>query len=154
MEKEKYNFQFCPKLVIFSQDRKSVFLCKRKGEQDYDGTFSFIGGKMEAKDSGIVAGIVREKNEEVGENFKIKLYPNYSVNVFYVKKDGSRMVLPHYAAIYSGGNVQLSEEYSEYKWVAISELESFEPKIETIYDSVSKMQELLKISDEANFIEM
>jgi hypothetical protein len=36
-------FQYCPKFILFSKDWKSVFLAKRKGEMDYDGTFSFIG---------------------------------------------------------------------------------------------------------------
>jgi len=34
--KEKYNFQYCPKLVIFSADFKKVLLCKRKEGNDFD----------------------------------------------------------------------------------------------------------------------
>ena len=39
-----YNFQYCQKIVVLSKDKNKVLLCKRKGEADYDGTFSFIGG--------------------------------------------------------------------------------------------------------------
>ena len=140
---EKYNFQYCPKIVIVSSDLTKVFLCKRKGERDYDGVFSFIGGKMERTDASIIAGLSREKNEEVGSGFKIELYPTFSLNLLFQKKDGSPMILPHYLAIYKEGEVNLNaEEYSEYAWVEITNLEKFEPKIETIPEAV---RELLKL---------
>ena len=141
---DKYCFQNCPKIVVFSKDKSKVLLCKRKGEADYDGVFSFIGGKMETSDESILAGLKREKNEEVGSSFKIKIYPVYSVNFYFKKKDGSHMILPHYYAIYESGNIHLNEEYFEYKWVLINELNKFEPKIPTIPDIVEK---LLRISD-------
>ena len=40
-------FQYCQKLIILSADKSQVLLTKRKGEADYDGVYSFIGGKME-----------------------------------------------------------------------------------------------------------
>jgi hypothetical protein len=64
--------------------------------------FSFIGGKMETTDDGIIAGLKREKDEEVGENFKIKIFPNLSYNTFFRKKDGNAMILPHYLAVHIG----------------------------------------------------
>ena len=113
---EKYNFQYCQKIIILSKDRTKVLLCKRNGEADYDGVFSFIGGKMETTDESIVKGIEREKNEEVGKDFKINLYKKFSLNMLFRKKDGNAMVLPHYLAIYESGEVDLNkDEYSEYK---------------------------------------
>lgn len=84
--KEKYNFQYCQKIVIFSPDLKKVLLCKRKGENDYDGIYSFIGGKMESSDEDIVSAMEREKNEEIGEDFKVKLYHEFSNNLTFKKK--------------------------------------------------------------------
>jgi hypothetical protein len=43
-------FQYCQKLIILSADKTKVLLAKRKGEADYDGIYSFIGGKMETTD--------------------------------------------------------------------------------------------------------
>jgi ADP-ribose pyrophosphatase YjhB (NUDIX family) len=151
---EKYNFQFCPKIVVFSNDLKSVLLCKRKGENDYDGVFSFIGGKMEITDESILAGLVREKNEEVGKNFRINLCAKYSTNLFFIKKDGSRLILPHYYAIHRSGEIKLNEEYSEFKWVMIDELENFEPKIGNIPESVGDMCLLMRLQDENDFTEI
>lgn len=146
--KEKYNFQYCQKIVIFSSDLKKVLLCKRKGENDYDGTYSFIGGKMESSDEDLVSAMQREKNEEIGEDFKIKLYNEFSNNLTFKKKDGSYMILPHYFAKHVEGAVELNEEYSEYKWVRIEELEDFEPKIENIPESVNKLLKLGKIIED------
>ena len=59
-------FQYCQKLVVLSTDKQSVLLAQRKGEADYDGVFSFIGGKLETTDESLLAGMRREKNEEIG----------------------------------------------------------------------------------------
>lgn len=126
------SFQYCPKLVVFSKDLSSVLLCRRKGEADYDGVFSLIGGKMEHKDTSIVEALAREKSEEVGPDFRVNVLPHYSVDVLFVKKDGSHMILPHYYAVHVSGAIVLNEEYSEFAWVAFESLGTFEPKISNI----------------------
>lgn len=146
--KEKYNFQYCQKIVIFSSDLKRVLLCKRKGENDYDGVYSFVGGKMESSDEDILSAMQREKNEEVGEDFKVQLYHEFSNNLTFKKKDGSNMILPHYFAKHLEGEVKLNDEYSEYKWVRIEDLEEFEPKIKNIPESVNKLLKLGKIIED------
>ena len=151
---EKYNFQYCQKIVVYSKDESSVLLCKRKGEADFDGTFSFIGGKLETTDKDIVDGLKREKDEELGENFKIRIFPAFSTNVFFVKKDGSSMILPHYYAIHESGTIQLNEEYSEFKWVPLKDVATFEPKIFTIPEILDKFIILKDIIHNTKSIEI
>ncbi|MBH41397.1 MAG: hypothetical protein CL685_01650 [Candidatus Magasanikbacteria bacterium] len=148
---QQYNFQYCQKLVIYSKDESSVLLCKRKDEADFDGAFSFIGGKMENTDSGIIDGLQREKDEEVGKDFNIKVFPFFTTNIFFVKKDGSAMILPHFYAIHTAGDVVLNEEYSEYAWVSLEDVDNFEPKINTISDVLHKMTILKKVIKETPF---
>lgn len=126
------NFQYCQKLVILSADRSRVLLAKRKDEADYNGVFSFIGGKMETSDESLVAGMKREKDEEIGSAATVKVLPYESYNVFFRKKDGSSMILPHIAGYFVEGNIVLNEEYGEYEWVPLEELAQFEPKIGNI----------------------
>lgn len=149
---EKYNFQYCQKIVVYSKRGTEILLCKRRDEVDYDGIYSFIGGKMETSDESIVDGLKREKDEEVGSDFKVRIYPTYSTNAFFVKKDGSRMILPHYYAVHETGDINLSEEYSEYKWVPLAEVNSFEPKIQNIPDILQKLGALKKIQNEADSV--
>ena len=148
---QQYNFQYCQKLVIYSKDESSVLLCKRKDEADFDGAFSFIGGKMENTDSGIIDGLQREKDEEVGKDFNIKVFPFFTTNIFFVKKDGSAMILPHFYAIHTAGDIVLNEEYSEYVWVPLEDVDNFEPKINTISDVLHKMTILKKVIKETPF---
>jgi 8-oxo-dGTP pyrophosphatase MutT (NUDIX family) len=125
-------FQYCQKLVILSDDLKSVLLAKRKGEADYDGTYTFVGGKMETTDESLLAGLKREKDEEIGAGTVIKVLPDETRNLLFRKKDGNSMVIPHIAAIYVSGEIAVNEEYSDYQWVPLSELQAFEPKIPNI----------------------
>lgn len=132
MADPKYNFLYCQKIVLFSENFTQVLLAKRQGEQDYDGVFTFVGGKMEASDESIVRGMQREKDEEIGAHAQIRLYADSSYNILFRKADGSNMILPHYVASFVGGEIALSDEYEVYKWVAVDELDAFEPKIENI----------------------
>ena len=150
---EKYHFQYCQKIIIISQDKTKTLLCKRKGEADYDGIFSFVGGKMETTDESLIDGLRREKIEEIGNDFKIKLLQTFSLNKLYRKKDGNTLILPHYLAIYQIGEVHLNtDEYSEYKWVEIKELEKFEPKVPNIPEVLEELLRLEKIATEEDFI--
>ena len=125
-------FQYCPKLAVFSSDGESILLCCRKGEQDYDGAFSLIGGKMEHGDKDIPAALRREKAEEVGEQFRVRVLPYFSIDTYVSKRDGSKMVLPHFYAEHLSGDVVLNEEYSDFQWVPLRSLDAFEPKISNI----------------------
>jgi 8-oxo-dGTP pyrophosphatase MutT (NUDIX family) len=126
-------FQYIQKLVVLSADHQSVLVAKRKGEADYDGTFSFIGGKMETTDESLVAGMKREKDEEIGPTATIKVLPYESYNVLFRKQSGQMTVCPHIPAVFVSGEIKINpEEYSEYRWVPLSELDALEPKIQNI----------------------
>ena len=126
-------FQYCQKLIIISAEMDRVLLAKRKGEADYDDTYSFIGGKMETTDRSLLAGMKREKDEEIGSSTVVKVFPNESYNLLFHKQDGNSMVLPHIAGIFVSGHITLNEnEYSDYLWAPITELEALEPKIANI----------------------
>lgn len=148
----KYNFQYCQKIVVFSEDNSKVLLARRKGEADFDSVYSFIGGKMENTDGGIVEGMLREKNEEVGSDFKIRLYPIFNTSNFFVKKDGNAMILPHYYAQYVSGEVSLNEEYSDFRWVHVEELGKFEPKIPNIAEMVNRLLRLVPLMKDEEFV--
>jgi ADP-ribose pyrophosphatase YjhB (NUDIX family) len=151
---EQYLFQFCQKVVVFSADKQSVLFARRKGEADFDEYWSFIGGKMETTDGDIVEAIRREKDEEVGADFRMRVAPMFSCyNVHYQKKSGVHMILPHYVAVHEGGNVVLnSDEYSDYKWVTFDELADLGPKVDNTPDVVKNAQRLLAVLGEDDFV--
>ena len=149
---DQYSFQYCQKLVIFSRDKTKVLLGKRKGEADYDGVFSFFGGKMEVTDASFLAGLKREKNEELGAEFRIQVYPLFTYNLPYTKRDGRKMVLPHYYAVHVSGEPHINEEYEEVRWVSLDDLDSFESKVETIPATVREISKLEKIIKKGDMI--
>lgn len=145
-------FQYCQKIVLFNESRTAILLARRKGEADYDGVYSLIGGKMETTDGGFLQGLTREKNEEIGPEARVAVYPQATHNIYFVKKDCSAMVLPHYYAEYRGGEINLNEEYSDYKWVNLDKLAQFEPKIETIEPIVGWALKLQKIIEPRDLV--
>ncbi len=136
-------FQYCQKLVVFNKDYSKVLLAKRKGEADYDGVYSFIGGKMETTDTDLRAGIKREVTEEIGTDVQIEVLLDFSFNEFYRKKSGDSMVLPHHIARYLGGEIKLSDEYSDFAWVNVDDIDKFEPKIDTVASIVQKSKKVI-----------
>ena len=148
----KYNFQYCQKIVVFSRDLNSILLCKRRNEDDYNEIYTFIGGKMETSDKDIISAIQREKDEEVGEDFKVELYSKFSSNVNYKKNNGDFMILPHYYARHINGDVKLNDEYSDYKWIDINDLDTFEPKVNNIPKTVKALLKLKTIMKDKDLI--
>lgn len=134
--KDTTHFQYCQKLVVINPETDSVLLARRKGEADYDGVYSLIGGKMETTDDSILDAMRREKDEEIGKSTVILVAEDVSYNSLYRKKDGNAMVLPHFYAEYDGGEIEINEEYSDYLWLPTDELPDFEPMIDTIPDAV------------------
>lgn len=151
---QKYAFANCQKIVLFRDNNSEVLLAKRIGEADYDGIYSFVGGKMEVTDDSLLEGLRREKNEEIGENIKIKIWPLVNIMGYFVKKDGTRMVLPHYYARCESGEVKLNEEYSDFKWVRVEELASFEPKIPSVELKVKNLLRLADLIKEEELVEI
>ncbi len=149
MTDAKYLFQYCQKIVLFNDALDSILLAKRKRESDFDGVFSFIGGKMEVTDGSILAGLRRERDEEVGSACKIDVLLTCTNNTYFEKMDGSHMILPHYPAIYRGGEIIINDEYSEYRWVPLAELKKFEPKIPNIYEMTLWAKKTLEHTDSA-----
>jgi NADH pyrophosphatase NudC (nudix superfamily) len=140
---DEHSFQYCPKLVIFSKDMKSVLLARRKGENDYDGVYSFVGGKLQRSDESIEAGIKREKDEEIGDGCRIALYTDFSTTVRFLKNDGNVMIVPHFLGIHENGDITLNpEEYDAHQWVPIEALAVFEPKIPNIPAMVTRLNDL------------
>lgn len=139
-------FQYCQKLVIFSRDMDKVLLAKRKGEADFDGVYSFIGGKMETTDTSILEGMYREKCEEIGENNIISIYLDLVHHELFIKKSGDVMILPHYICIFEEGEIELNEEYSNYEWFdvgSINEVENVIPTVVTIVEKFLNFKDIL-----------
>ena len=104
---------------------------------------------MEVTDGSILAGLRRERDEEVGSACKMRILLTCTNSTYFVKHDGSHMILPHYPAIYRGGEIIINDEYSEYMWVPLAKLKTFEPKIPNIYEMTLWAKKTLEHTDSA-----
>lgn len=131
-------------------------MARRANEADHDNTFSLIGGKTETTDGDLVAGLKREKDEEIGPSARVKVCWRMSCyQVWFQRADGRCMVLPHHVAIFAGGDIQLNpEEYTEYRWVPAADLHTFQPLIPNIPEVVRQAQRLLPILTTDDFEEI
>ncbi|MEM7705744.1 MAG: NUDIX hydrolase [Pseudomonadota bacterium] len=114
----------CPKLCLLNPASKEFLLCKRKGEADFDRTYSFPGGKTELSDESIEAGIQRELAEELGSVFAYELSSQLCFLVEYVRSDSKHMTLPHFFGVASKEqHIDLNaEEYNDYAWTRIEDM--------------------------------
>lgn len=148
-------FHYCPKQLIFSEDKKSVLMARRAGEADYDGVFSYVGGKTETTDGSLLQGLKREKDEEIGASARVKICWSFSCyQAWYRKANGNYMVLPHHVGIFMGGTIDLNkDEYDDYKWVPIIEIEHYND-IPTNVDALHGAVRLLEILKDEDFEEI
>lgn len=147
-------FQYCQKLVVFNPNMDKVLLARRKGEADFDGVYSFIGGKMETTDETILKGMYREKCEEIGFRNKVLIYPDLVHHEVFTKKSGDKMILPHYVCIFSEGEIDLNDEYTDYIWYDVNNILDAPNVIPTVPDIVGKFKGLEGILKELSRIEL
>jgi hypothetical protein len=62
--------------------------------------------------------------------------------------------LPHYYARYESGEVKLSDEYEDYKWVEVKKIAEFGPKIPTIDLMVKNLLRLVELIKEEELINL
>jgi 8-oxo-dGTP pyrophosphatase MutT (NUDIX family) len=147
-------YQCVQKLLVVDEQSSRVLLCQRRGEADLDGIFTLIGGKLEHGDEDLVAGLRREKDEEVGAAVRLSVLTTYATFAEFTKADGSKQILPHYYAVYRGGDIEISEEYASFQWVAVDELNGFGPIVPNIPMIADRLIRLRRVATDDDFIEM
>lgn len=130
-----------------------LLLARRQGEADLDSVYTLVGGKIEHSDKSILSGVFRELSEEIGTKVQLRVLASFTTAAEFTKADGSRMILPHYLAEYTSGDIELSDEYSEFEWFGLDELDSPEvlPNIFPIVQSLLKLRSIATSDDYVNF---
>ena len=95
--------------IILDEQRKKVLLLKRSEREDIGiGTWENVGGGVEPGES-LEEALIREVREEAGLLVEVG-------NLAYASYVGAMIILVYYCKIKSG-NVTLSEEHCDAKWV-------------------------------------
>ena len=117
----KINSQLIEAHIFRQVNANLEFLLLKRSENDiYPGLWQMVTGSVEQGENAYHAAL-REINEETGfKPHRFWIVPN--VNSFYSHQDDSIYLIPVFAAlVQDGGEVTISGEHSEYKWVTKDE---------------------------------
>jgi 8-oxo-dGTP diphosphatase len=112
-------FQVAAKAIIKKDDQILLVLTA-------NGHYDFPGGRMDESevDKPLETVLYREAIEELGKDVNIEVNRIAFVCKRQLKRDGNitQILAVFYEADYKGGEISLSNEHSEYKWVDPREL--------------------------------
>jgi 8-oxo-dGTP pyrophosphatase MutT (NUDIX family) len=107
------NLFYVTQKALIKKDGKILILLKKNGNVD------FPGGKIQEDDMSITDSLKRETEEETG--LKIKVNKPFHTWHFTLpqshKNSGRKVFVIGYECDYVDGDITLSNEHGEYKWV-------------------------------------
>ncbi len=105
--------------AIISRNDGKILVLKRELNYDHDpDRWETVGGRLIQDIADVKTELKREIKEELGENFKCQVVAPFSTYNFYRGGDKSKeLVGIDYVCFYKEGEVNLSDEHTEYKWV-------------------------------------
>ncbi len=130
MNKNYEHFQLSQKIILYRPSDKKFLLVKDAFEdseyhQKY-GPWELPGGRVDTGEN-VEAALFREIKEELGEEIEFDL--KGAVAGCHMKLDSDRNNDPYravfaYLTIFKGGEINISDEHSEYDWKTVEEIES------------------------------
>ena len=106
------NFSNAVKALIV-KDERLLLIKRRPNDVHKPGQWDIPGGRLEAGESPFL-GLQRETNEEVG--IEIEIVMPLDVHYF-IRDDGQQITLMIFLCKPKSGEIKLSEEHSEFKWI-------------------------------------
>ena len=129
--------------AMIINDNNEVFLAKRQEDDFLGGYYELPGGKME-QDETLYNTLVRETKEETNlEISKVICYIDYKD---YISSKGKKTRLFNFAVKVSNPNDVILNEYDEYKWININEIENIND--DNIFPNVKRTIMLYKLNKE------
>ncbi len=110
------NFRNAAKAFIV-EDGKLLLLKRRPNDVHKPGAWDIPGGRLEPGENPY-SGLLRETKEET--SLEIEIMMPLDVHHF-TRDDGQRITLMIFLCRLKSGEVKLSEEHTEYKWMDLSD---------------------------------
>ena len=110
------NFRNAAKAFII-KDGKVLLIKRRPNDPHKPGAWDIPGGRLELGEDPF-DGLKREVKEEI--NLEVEIIMPISVNHF-VRDDGQKITLTIFLCKILNREIKLSEEHSEYQWVALED---------------------------------
>ncbi|MBI4895195.1 MAG: NUDIX domain-containing protein [Candidatus Aenigmarchaeota archaeon] len=134
-------FYFVSNVIIYRNDGRCLILKRSDFEKVHPGKYCVPGGKFEWSmlpvnkptringdvldyENAVEALLRREVMEEASIEIEEKLY--YINSVAFIRPDGIPVVMLKFAAKYKSGNVVISKDFTDYRWVDKKEVLAFD----------------------------
>jgi molecular chaperone GrpE len=143
---EPYLLQLSIKAVIYDKEKDAFLLVKDVNEDSFFSThfgpWELAGGRLQKGES-IIDCLKREIKEELGNDFQYELED--MLGAAGIEYRTGKAVASGYLVFYSGGEIKLSPEHSEYKWESartIEENSDYKPWLKNLVKrAVRRMEE-------------
>ena len=154
MDENKFHYVAATGIII--KDRRYLITKRAEWEKAFPGKWTVPGGKLEVKDYintpkdtcshwyNILENLLkREVKEEAG--LKIKNI-KYLTSMTFIRPDNVPVLVVSLYAEHDSGEVELSNDMTDYAWVNLEEAKNYE-LIEGIYEELEMLDRLLKGED-------
>lgn len=107
-------------LATIVNDKKQLLMVRRSpGLAHAAGGWECVSGRIDSGELPVVA-LKREIFEELGSEFRAEIIePYYTFRL--VRDDGHEVIGISFYCHYQGGEIELNEEHTDYKWVSAEE---------------------------------
>lgn len=118
-EKQFSKGRFLVAACAFIFNGEKLLITKRSEDRDHDaGKWECVSGRFEQNFSSVEDELIREVREELGERFQFELIAPVSFyHLYRANRKEDELVGGNYICEYLGGDVTLSNEHTEYKWL-------------------------------------
>lgn len=134
MEDQKLHYVVVTGIIV--KDGKYLITKRSEREKNFPSFWTVPGGRLEQgdyinnpKDTGdawyniLERVLEREVKEETGLNIK---NPRYLLSLAFMRSDSIPVTVNSFYCDYDSGEIQLSDELTDYKWVSIEELKDYQ----------------------------
>ena len=133
-----------------------ILITKRSSERDHDpNMWECVSGRFNQHFATVEKELLREISEELGEEIKINIISPISLYHFYrANRKTDEMVGINFICEYLKGDIKLSNEHSEYKWILPNEIDQYssDPKMRTDVKHLAKIKDIY-FANKKNLIE-
>jgi 8-oxo-dGTP diphosphatase len=136
------NVIFGQKVFIINQ-KQELLIIKRKHVEIYQSLWDIPGGKLQ-DDETLKEALTRELQEEVGLQLNTIIIILSSAKFIGSMPDHPILFRNFYLCA-TTGNVALSPEHSEYKWIKVNELKNFQfPEDQDFQETLQQLPQIIQ----------